>query len=389
MPGTIRLGRFHDVDIGLHVTFLPVLAWAAWLGTIQYGGIDGAAFGTLAVMLLFACVLLHEVAHSVQANACGIEVQYIVLLPIGGLASLDVAAIKPRDEVRIALSGPLANLGLGAILAGVILMAASGSTLDVTTLTLQSLQQPSILGLLAYLAMANLTLGLFNLLPAFPLDGGRALRAALSVQMPFEAATHRAAIAGRSVGAGRGAVGVMLLLMGGLTDGLALTIVATVLYAGATYEDRIVRRHAALYNWTVGQLPMTSAQTVTPDEPLSSTLDTITRGGVVPVVVGEQSRLVGLVTAHELLRMAGHGTFDDLSVAHAMRTRFPTVRPADPLWIAYEKLQRFQLFTIPVVERSSLCGLVTLSDIRQVLRSGKLPQPGPGQHTAQSISHVG
>jgi Zn-dependent protease/predicted transcriptional regulator len=375
MPGSIRLGRFGDVDVSLHVTFLPVLAWAAWLGAIQYGGIDGAAFGMLAVLLLFVCVLLHELAHSLQANACGIEVQYIVLLPIGGLASLDVTAVKARDEVRIALSGPLVNLGLGAILSAIVLAVGLTSTLDLTTLTLRSLQQPSILGLLIYLAMANLILGIFNLVPAFPLDGGRALRAALSTHMSFEAATHRAAIAGRSFGAGLGAVGIMLLLMGGITYGLALTIVAAVLYAGATYEDRIVRRHAVLHNWTVGQMLQTPALTVRPDEPLSVTLDPITKGGVVPVIVGEQSRLVGLVTAHELRRMAGHSAFGDLSVAHVMRTRFPSVLPSDPLWIAYEKLQRFQLFTLPVVDRGSLCGLVTLSDIRRVLRSGGLPKP--------------
>jgi CBS domain-containing protein len=277
--------------------------------------------------------------------------------------------------VRIALSGPLVNLGLGAILGGIVLAAALTSALDVTTLTLRSLRQPSLLGLLTYLALANLTLGFFNLIPAFPLDGGRALRAALTAHMSFEAATHRAAIAGRSFGAGLGAVGVMLLLMGGITYGLALTIVAAVLYAGATYEDRIVRRHAVLHNWTVGQLSLTPSLTVRPDEPLSVTLDSITRGGVVPVIVGEQSRLVGLVTAHELRRMAGHSAFADLSVAHAMRTRFPSVRPSDPLWIAYEKLQRFQLFSLPVVDRGSLRGLVTLSDIRRVLRSGGLPTP--------------
>src|SRR5512142_913682 len=112
MPGSIRLGRLGKTDIGVHVTFVPILIGAAWFGAVQYGGMSGAAFGLLLVLLLFACVLLHEIAHSVQANACGIDVQYIVLLPTGGLASLDVTALNISDEKRIALAGPLANLGL-------------------------------------------------------------------------------------------------------------------------------------------------------------------------------------------------------------------------------------------------------------------------------------
>ncbi len=369
MPGSIRLGRLGDTYIGVHFTFLPVLAWAAWLGMVQYGGAGGAGFGLLSVTLLFGCVLLHEIAHSLQANACGIRVRYIVLLPIGGLASLDSGAIRPRDEARIALVGPLANLALGLILSGVVLGAGLSTGLDVTSLAVKSLQRPSMLGLLTYLAASNLMLAIFNLLPAFPLDGGRALRAMLGTRMSYEEATHRAAIIGRSFGAGLGAMGFTLMMIGSLPYGVSLVVMALVLYGGATYEDRAVHRHTALQAWTVGQILQTAAQTVAPNEPLSVAMNSITRGRVVPVVVGEQSRLVGLLTINELRHLPG-GALNSMIVAHVMRTSFPSVRTSDPLWVAYEKLQRSQLFAIPVVNQHSLCGVVSLADIRRALRNG-------------------
>ena len=373
MRGAIHLGQLGSTNIDVHVTFLPVLLWSAWLGAVQYGGLDGAAFGLVAVVLLFGCVLIHEIGHSLYARTCGIEVEYIILLPIGGLTSLDTSAVSPRNEARIALAGPLANLGLAAILGGFVGVAALQNQVRVTSLAVRALQHPSLLGLLTYLTMANLMLALFNLLPAFPLDGGRILRATLALRMPYEAATHRAAIAGRAFGAGLCAIGVTLAAIGMFTYGSVLIIVALALYGGATYEDRVVRRHTALNAWTVEHVLHAAAQTVGPNQPLSLALASLARGQVVPVVVGDGQRIVGLLTVSEL-RHLDHGASRDLSVAHVMRTRFPSVRSSDPLWVAYEKLTRANLFGIPVVSRNVYCGLVTLADIRQALKSGQPPQ---------------
>src|SRR5689334_7705671 len=124
MRGLIHLGRLGDTAIDVHLTFVPVLLWAAWLGWVRYGGPVGSAFGVLAVGLLFGCVLAHEMAHSLCANACGIGVDSIVLLPIGGLTSLDTSAVKPGDEARIALAGPLANFALSVLGGAIVVLAA-------------------------------------------------------------------------------------------------------------------------------------------------------------------------------------------------------------------------------------------------------------------------
>jgi Zn-dependent protease len=374
MSGSIRLGRLRGIVVSVHVTFLPVLIGAAWLGMARYGGASGATFGALAVLLLFACVLLHEMAHSFQARARGIGVQEIVLLPIGGLTNLDLLAVEPEDEIRIALAGPLANLGLGLLFGMIICGTAIANGQSIRMLALQSLQQPTVLGLIIYLAIANLVLALFNLLPALPLDGGRALRAILSSRMSVEAATHRAALAGRSFGAGMAAVGFMILAIGVVPYGLALIMVAAALYGGATYEDRVTRRHVLLDAWTVGQVFKPAPQTVSPHDPLNMALDGVAKGLVVPVVVtiGEHTRLIGLVTAHELRNMA---RTDNLSIAHVMRTHFPSVHPSDPLWLAYEKLQQSRLFAVPVVSKDDLCGLISLADIRRALRTNRQHPP--------------
>jgi len=374
MRGAIHLGRVGDTAIDVHVTFIPVLIWAAGLGYVQYGGVDGSVFGVTAIILLFGCVLLHEVAHTVYARSAGVAVDYIMLLPIGGLTSLDTFALKPSDEARIALLGPLANLILGALFGLGLLGASLAQHVDVTILSSRALQQPSLLGVLVYLTLANWMLALFNLLPAFPLDGGRALRALLSRRMSFEDATHRAAIAGRSISAGLASIGGVLLLLGEWYYGLALILVGLALYASATYEDRIVQQHTALNAWTVAEVLNAKALTLAPHEMLSMALDSLVRGQVVPVVVGSDPlRIVGLLTANELRQAAHAGETTQLSAAHVMRTRFPSVRSSDPLWVAYEKLLRSHLYGIPVVSQNVYSGLITLADIRRALKNSRLP----------------
>ena len=374
MRGAIHLGRVGETAIDIHVTFIPVLIWAACLGLVQYGGLDGAAFGVTAIILLFGCVLVHELAHTLYALSTGVFVDYIILLPIGGLTSLDTFAIKPGDEVRMALVGPLANLVLGALLGLGLLGAGMVQHMDLTTLSNQALAQPSLLGILVYLTVANLMLAVFNLLPAIPLDGGRALRALLSRRMSFEEATHRAAIAGRSIGAGLVSMGGVLMLLGEWYYGVALGLVGLALYGSATYEDRVVQQHAALNAWTVAEVLNREALTLAPHEMLSLALDSLVRGQVVPVVVGSGPlRIIGLLTANELRQAARAGETTRLSAAHVMRTRFPSVRSSDPLWVAYEKLLRSHLYAIPVVSQNVYSGLITLADIRRTVRNSRLP----------------
>jgi len=362
--------------VGVHVTFIPIVAWGAWMGLTQYGALSGVLFGMAAIVLLTACVLLHEVAHLLYARSRGIGADYIVLLPIGGMTSLDVSALKPLDEARIALVGPLSNLILGLVFATAPIVEALSLHLRLATVVLAALQQPSVLGLLDYLAIANVLLAFFNLIPAFPLDGGRALRALLSRRMSFDSATRRAAMTGRLFSMGLLASGVILFLGGEIYYGVALAIVALALYAGAIYEDRRVQQQATLNAWKVSDVIKADAPTVTPNETLLSAFAMLARERLIPVVVGgSQPRVVGLLTPREVRQSARDGTTSTMMVAHVMRTRFPSVRPGDPLWVAYEKLMRSRLDAIPVVSQNEYFGLIRLSDIRRTVRNPRLSLP--------------
>src|SRR5262249_40149476 len=218
----------------------------------------------------------------------GVEVTNIVLAPIGGLATLEATAMRPRDEAMIALAGPLANFVVGFVLGICILAGSAFHVVNTEEMFRRSAHDPSLALLVSYLALANLALAVFNLLPVFPLDGGLILRALLSRRMSYAAATHRAAIVGRSIGAGLTAVGFTMVVIGMPIYGGTVAFVAVMLYGGATYEDRAVQRNAVLRATTVGEVLRADIQTVAPNDSLSAGLASIIKGRVVPVVVGDQ-----------------------------------------------------------------------------------------------------
>jgi Zn-dependent protease len=363
--------------VSVHPTLALVLVLAVAVGAAQYGTLTGAIFNGIAVLLLFACVLLHEMAHVYVAHRAGILVPDVLLLPIGGVAHMETPLIPPRDEVRIALAGPLMNLAVGACCGVLLTVAAWGQGVSLTRYVLSGLREPSLFSLLAYLAVANLVLGVFNGLPALPLDGGRALRALLTPRLTFEGATRRAAIMGRASGAGLMSMAFGLIGFGMIPYGVTLSIVAFVLYREASHELRAVRSLSALHRHAAGDTTQPPCFTVSPHQPVSVVLDVVLSGQVVPVVVGKHRKLVGLVSSADL--RARTGKLGDLSVAHVMHTQFPTVKVDDPLWIAYETLSKWKLVAIPVLDGDDLRGMVTLHGIQHVLRQHAQAQPDPAQ----------
>src|SRR5712671_5915556 len=170
MKWSIRIARIAGIDLKIHVTFLIFLAWIA-MSYYGSGGREAAIQGTLFVVLLFLCVLLHELGHALTAKSFGIRTPDITLLPIGGVARLERIPEEPKQELLIAIAGPLVNVAIAAVLIFVLKAQATFSDL-------QDLNTPRV-GLLAKLATVNIGLVLFNLIPAFPMDGGRVLRALL------------------------------------------------------------------------------------------------------------------------------------------------------------------------------------------------------------------
>lgn len=213
MKWSWKIGRFAGIDTYVHASFLLVVGWAAWAAYAGAGTGLAAVLGVFFLLAVFGSVLLHELGHAIVARRYGIRTRRIILLPIGGVAQLEGEPRTPRQEMAIALAGPAVNFALAAGL--FVLSLVFGS--------------PGF-GLLPSLMIANLSLGLFNLLPAFPMDGGRALRAFLATRMGGVKATHTAAYIGKVAAIALGIIGLFTSFM--------LTLVAIFVYFAANAESR-------------------------------------------------------------------------------------------------------------------------------------------------------
>ncbi len=237
MWSSLKLARAFGIDIKVHVSFVLILA----LGAMQWGslfGPRGVAFGVISMMLLFVCVTLHELGHSVVAQHYGIPVKEITLWPFGGIAQLGARPKEPSQELLIALAGPAVNVVLALALTafGVLWLGTSGlgqALLDVGT------APPTQQTLLALLLGSNVVLALFNLIPALPMDGGRVLRSLLAMTMGSMKATRISANVAR-------VIAVTMFVTAFITTHLVLAVIAAVVFIGAGRELADQQAGAAL-----------------------------------------------------------------------------------------------------------------------------------------------
>jgi Zn-dependent protease len=224
MGSSLKVASVFGIAVRIHVTFLLFLAWI-WFSYYRSAGLSGAVQGVLLCLILFACVLLHEFGHAFAARAFGIRTPDITLYIIGGVARLNRIPDKPWQELIVAIAGPLVNMVIAAVLMFVI---------HVTTglQQVEHLESPSIQPL-AKVASLNLWLVLFNLIPAFPMDGGRVLRAVLAMLMPYARATQIATRLGQGL--------AVLFAIFGLIYDPFLIFIAAFVFVGAQQEAAMAR----------------------------------------------------------------------------------------------------------------------------------------------------
>ncbi len=352
MRWSFAVGRIGETVIKVHVTFLLLVAWYAW-GAYVEGGTASALRGTAFLLSLFGCVLLHEFGHIRMARRFGVKTPDVVLLPIGGLARLERIPEEPRQELLIAIAGPLVTLllvgvfALVARLQGVGLVPGSGA--------------PWEWSLPLALFAANAGLLVFNLIPAFPMDGGRVLRAALASRLGFSRATRIAA------GVGRGFA--MLFGLWGMVNGqLVLVLVALFIYLGATAEAQSVETRLAGRGLTAARMMLTRFDTLPVHAPLQRAVDLLLTGDQREFpIVDNAGRLEGLLTREHLIRAlstAGPGG----TVGEAMAAGTRTVPPDLAFDQALAALRESGLPALPVVDGSgTIVGLLTLDNLTDVL----------------------
>ena len=358
MDRGISLFKVRGIQIRMHYTFPLILIFAAiQFASLTGRGLTGALFGVIVISILFVIVVLHELGHSIAAQSYGIQVKQIVLLPIGGLAQLARMPEKPSQELVISAAGPLVNFALAAVLA--VLGLAYGQELSLQF----GIRLPAGITLgavFSYVFAANLFLGLFNLLPAFPMDGGRILRSLLAMRIDYSRATRWAVTIGQGMA-------VLMGLWGFFGGGFFLILIAFFIFGAAGQEGRMIKMRQLLGDITVREAFSSQIRSLSPHSTLREAI-ALTMSSIqshFPVRDGE--RLLGVLTRSRLgeaLRKAGPDAF----AAKFMQTDLEPVSPDEKLYIAQQLLAEADTDALPVVEGGQFLGLVTAQDVNKVYR---------------------
>lgn len=363
MKWSLRLFTVKGIDIKIHLTFVLILIWAAYRWSADSGQeVQGAVFGIVATLLLFLSVTLHELSHSFQALRFGVRVRDITLMPMGGLATMEEIPEDPNKELRIAIAGPLVNFVIAGFLIGIGALLNARTILSLDELY-TSLGNVSWSGLLAYLTYANLLLGLFNLIPAYPMDGGRILRALLAKKMDHAKATKIAAQVGQSFA-------VLIGLFGMFSGSWTLIIIAIFVWMGAGQENQSVQVKNTLAETTVAQVMTRSPQVLRVNDPLSKAVELTlsTSQADFPVLEWGSNKVAGLISEADLLRglqFQGSGA----AAREIMRTEITSTHPDELLNAAQLKMLKSRTRALPVLNaEGELLGLLTVNDVNEAYR---------------------
>jgi Zn-dependent protease/CBS domain-containing protein len=366
MGGSLRLFRVWGIDVQVHWSFLLILAYGAFIYSGRSNPLAGALYGIVVILLLFVCVLLHEFGHALTAKYFKVNVPHITLLPIGGVAQLERMPRQPLQEFLIAIAGPAVNFVLTILILPVALLViglsmGSGSLTSLLSYAQARMMTPSLDGLLVYLAVTNLALGLFNLLPAFPMDGGRVLRSLLAMAIPYVRATRIAVMVGRLM--------AVLMALLGLGGNIMLLLIAFFVYIGGRGELEAVESRYVLKDIRARQALNKEARQVYTSESIDKAVDLImtTYQADFPVFdLG--SNFVGVLTRPLLvgvLRTQGReGRIVDIMIP---AQDVPVVGPDTTLADVWDKMEE-RSRVVAVNEQGRFLGLLTLDDISELIQ---------------------
>ena len=351
MKWSFKVGAFLGIDVYLHATFFLMIGWIGLSYWIQENSIYAVISGVGFILALFISVVLHEYGHALTARKFGVKTRDITLYPIGGVASLERIPEEPKQELWVALAGPAVNLII-AIGLFVGLVASNA---------LEPLSSISLTGgsFIERLMVTNLVLVGFNLLPAFPMDGGRVLRSLLALRMEYVTATQFAATVGQG----------MAFLFGfvGLFSNPFLVFIAFFVWIGAQNEAQIVRMKSAFHGIPVTQAMLTKFETLSPDDKLSKAIEFVIASDQKSFPVLSQGNVIGILTQGGLmggLRSLG----EEALVRDVMTTNFQVADSHEMLETVFSRLQGCDCHTLPIVHNDKLVGLITMENIGEFIR---------------------
>ncbi len=355
---SLTIGRIQGIDIKLHPSFVLIGFWVIYhWGFRQDSGLAGTIYGLALVLSIFLLVLLHELGHSMMAHEYGLRVRDITLVPFGGIARIEQMPSHPRAEAMISVAGPLVNLAIALLLLPILLMVGLASGNDsVQDFAQFGLGDVSLTGFLFYLLLANLTLAVFNLLPAFPMDGGRILRAGVTPFMGRQGATTVAVAIGITLG-------VLIGILGLLSGEYLIVLVMGFVVLAAIAEGRAVRLEEAMRRLRVGQFAVWDRGGVSPDDPIAMAL----RQGARDLAVTENGRLVGMIWRQQLIDAMSHGGLQR-KISDVMDRRFVSVTSDTSVYEAQRIMSDASQWAIPVADGGLYRGLFTADRLSHVQR---------------------
>lgn len=368
-----RIARLAGVDVFLHWTFLLLIGWILFSYLASGASMTAAWLGVGFVIALFGCVVLHELGHAVAARRFGVPTRDITIYPIGGVARLARIPEHPFQEFVIAVAGPLVNVAIAAIL-GVSLLFVSGAS---------NLMFGEVLSgrFLQNLMWANIALVVFNLIPAFPMDGGRMLRAGLATFMDYSKATRIAASIGQGL--------AILFAIAGLfvVGNPMLLFIAMFIYLGAAGEAQMVEVRSLLRGVPVREAMMTRFETLSPSDSLATAARELLAGVQQDFPVVDDERFIGILHRRDLAEGLKE-TSPDRTIAEFVQQSCQTVGERDLLETVMGQMQENECSVIPVLRGETLIGLIDTENIGELMmiRSANSPSSSSRNYASANFN---
>jgi Zn-dependent protease len=357
MRGSLKIGTFAGIGVYIHWTFFLIFAYIAWVNWET--GPVGIAIASVFVLALFLCVVLHEFGHALTARRFGIGTRDITLLPIGGVARLERMPEDPRQELLVALAGPAVNVVIAALLLAWLYL--SGTFPEIWRVpehaTLPDLIQ--LWGFAFMLLYVNIFLVVFNMLPAFPMDGGRVLRALLGYKLDYARATRIAGATGQVMAA-------LFFFFGLISGNLFLVVIAVFVFLGAQAETQLAELRWGLSGVPVRDAMITRFVNLSAQDTLGDAIDHLLDGSQQDFAVTDDNTIVGVLSRSDMLTaLAAKGPAT--LVGDVMRRDCAAVDENEVLFRVFQRMQERSCPIVPVTRRGQVVGMITLENVGELL----------------------
>ena len=348
---SLYIGSYFGIKVLIHWTFWIIIGWIFMLHLNKGHGWEAGITGVLFILALFACVVLHEFGHALTAKKYGIPTRNITLYPIGGVASLNKMPDKPIQELAVALAGPAVNI----VIAGVLYLFLSSTN---QLLPISEMNNMSGDNFWFNLMVANAILAIFNLIPAFPMDGGRVLRALLAFNMDKLKATTIAARVGQFLA-------IVFVFLGFFTN-FWLVFIGLFIYLGAGAEAIQESFKSKLIGYVVKDILIKKFTLLSPTETLENALKQLQTSPEEGFLIAENKQVLGILTRKELITELSVNK-DATSVFEVMQKEFIKLNPEMPLYEAYQQLITSKTTIAPVFKHQQLIGVIYAKSINELV----------------------